>query len=341
MARNKKLAEPTGEEVSLEATRPEDPAVNEENGSVGSQRTLASETSGEQDRNTAAKRSAESTGGKKNAGDGVRSGRTGDKEPDSAARGSNNDQEVKEATVIADNPLKDAEKIRNPGWITTDLIERLQTVIVRAHSPDKGRYYINKVAPKETVFGGRDGRMLYYKGKPLSVFFAARLVSTFYEYGRDRLPARCPAIKFRFIRDVDEEAARALVYAKAKPQTETEKTTFWCGYKATYWDKSIHDKEVKVFKEIYDGTEEVRRKALMKRLTWERLANNDLLLIECQVQRYVRGGRKTTWTNWNTSFKLVSVTKVSSPPEDAEPEEESMDEAEYREDTDDDEKGGY
>lgn len=61
--------------------------------------------------------------------------------------------------------------------------------------------------------------LLCYKGKPLSVSFVARLMSTYFRVGDEgnRYPARYANVRFKFMRDVDEQMCRSLVHAKAKP----------------------------------------------------------------------------------------------------------------------------
>lgn len=92
------------------------------------------------------------------------------------------------------------------------------------------------------------------------------------------------------------------------------------------------------FNNIWDGTKEgaVTKRGDMTRLQPDKLFNNDLVLIECQVNRFIQGNRKPTFTisrGWETRFRLVSIVKLYEP-DGVDFEEESADESEIREESD-------
>lgn len=87
--------------------------------------------------------------------------------------------------------------------------------------PTRYRYAIATVDPKATAFGGFGDSFLCARGKVVTVTFIARVVSTFFRYGEDQRIAKCPSVKFKFLRDVDDSAARALLYNKASPPIST------------------------------------------------------------------------------------------------------------------------
>ena len=96
------------------------------------------------------------------------------------------------------------------------LFSRLQ-VAITWQRPTLGIYPISSVPASSTTFANFKESLLCYKGKPLTVAFVARLMSTFFRVGENQQPARCANVMFKFMRDVDDYACRALLYEKAKP----------------------------------------------------------------------------------------------------------------------------
>ena len=81
----------------------------------------------------------------------------------------------------------------------------------------RARYVLSGVVADDVSWGGYKQSFLVYRGgKILTVVFVARIlrVTSFHpRQGNER----CQSIKFRFFRDADIVAARALVYGKAEP----------------------------------------------------------------------------------------------------------------------------
>ncbi|KAF7794095.1 hypothetical protein EIP86_005225 [Pleurotus ostreatoroseus] len=135
------------------------------------------------------------------------------------------------------------------------------------------------VPASSTTFANFKESLLCYKGKPLTVAFVARLMSTFFRVGENQQPARCANVMFKFMRDVDDYACRALLYEKAKPVVK---------------DKMKKD---------------------MQRLDNAKLYPNDIVLLQCQVHRFTAGSRYIGST-WETRLRLVGIVKLfEAPPE--------------------------
>ncbi|KAJ3559440.1 hypothetical protein NM688_g344 [Phlebia brevispora] len=228
--------------------------------------------------------------------------------------------------------------IENPGWIPDDVMARLK-VIAAKEKLDKYRFAMSKVAHSETVFGGFDGSLLCFRHKALTVLFLGRLRSTYFTTGESSEPARCASVKFKFLSNADEAMARLLVHDKANPRFLTSKKTFWASQKCTYWSKVSNTVQAHYFSEIYDGTREIKAKHLMQKIPNYQLHSNDIVLLECQIQRYAeKGQRKKIWNSWSTNFKLLNITKVFEAPPSAVEEPESEDETMHRDNTDDEDE---
>ncbi|KAF7789655.1 hypothetical protein EIP86_000601 [Pleurotus ostreatoroseus] len=268
------------------------------------------------------------------------------KEPDSGSTTAPAPKEAgtdKPAASDAKDPkvsagVKDSAKdIQNPGWIPDKVMERL-AIAATKEKPSSGRYTLASVPADKVVWGGYMSTYMCYKGRILTVSFVARLVSTRFRNMDGTLP-NCPSLKFKFLRSIDDVAARALVYDKGKPPRVTSKKTFWAGKRCSVIDPITKQWDAVAFADIFDGRTEVAKRGDMNRLSGDRLYSNDVVLLECQVTRFIQDQRRPVFTTaraWETRFRLVSVVKLYAP-EDIEPEEESPDESEVREDSDDEE----
>ena len=95
------------------------------------------------------------------------------------------------------------------------------------------------------------------------------------------------------------------------------------------------------FSDVYDGTQKVLKHADMDVLPSSRLHNNDLVMLECQINRFVPDQRKPVFTSariWETRFRLMSVVKLYEP-KGVRRDEESSEESEVREDSDEEMEG--
>ena len=80
----------------------------------------------------------------------------------------------------------------------------------------KHRYLLAEIKPQDTLWGGFRNEFLCIKDKVLTVKFLAWIMSVrFRDPGGG--PPKCASVKFRFFRAADEEVARRLIYAKARP----------------------------------------------------------------------------------------------------------------------------
>ena len=83
--------------------------------------------------------------------------------------------------------------------------------------PTRYRYPLTTIHPDHVSWGGYKHDLLIYREKVLTVCFVARVVNAYFKHPDTHEPAKCASIRFRFLRAIDLQHARALVYAKAVP----------------------------------------------------------------------------------------------------------------------------
>lgn len=93
------------------------------------------------------------------------------------------------------------------------------TLATASCDPKHYRYTLASVDPTKVSFdlGAGSETLLRYNGKVLTVTFVARIVSTFFQYGKDQSAPKCSSVKFKFLRPIDDLRARELTYQKASP----------------------------------------------------------------------------------------------------------------------------
>ncbi|KAF7798801.1 hypothetical protein EIP86_010026 [Pleurotus ostreatoroseus] len=219
-----------------------------------------------------------------------------------------------------------SKEINDLGWIPVSVLRV---------NPEKGRHAIAEIPTDKVTWGGYANTFMCYKGRVVTAVFVGRVISTWFRNSDNTLPS-CPSLKFKFLRDLDETAARALVYEKARPARVTSKKTFWAGKRCSTLDVFTKEWQPFAFSDIYDGTKKVLKHVDMDALESSRIHNNDLVMLECQINRFVPDQRKPVFTSarvWETRFRLMSVVKLYEP-KGIKRDEESSEESEVREDSD-------
>lgn len=70
------------------------------------------------------------------------------------------------------------------------------------------------------------------------------------------------------------------------------------------------------FDEVYDATEEFTSKSAMPHLRAADLAEEDIVVVECNLTRWKKQGenKKKMWTSWDIGFELLSVSLLYTEP---------------------------
>ncbi|KAF7789314.1 hypothetical protein EIP86_000258 [Pleurotus ostreatoroseus] len=228
---------------------------------------------------------------------------------------------------VAQSPSVEAsQEIIKFDWIPETVMKRL-LILAAWQRPPQGIHTISSVPASGVSWATQKDSVLCYKGKPATFAFVGRIMSTFFRVGEDRQPARCANVIFKFMRDVDDLACRALLYDTARPPTEGRtRKSFWAGSKRSIWNKGSRYSELQDFTEVYDGSEKMKNDyKKMNGLDNSELRPNDIVLLHCQIRRFTPNSNYVRST-WETRLRLIRVVRLFEAPLQSEKDPQSEDE---------------
>ncbi|OJT12392.1 hypothetical protein TRAPUB_11061 [Trametes pubescens] len=211
-------------------------------------------------------------------------------------------------TALTAHPnVNDVERVPN------EVVERMRAIANYVHPPTNT--FAVSLVPVNSEWGrGKDERFLVYSGKPVVIWLVGRSKKLwFYKPNGEAQTRVSIGLDLSVAGDLD--AVKAL-YTRARPRGALTSDVVYASRLQTVRERGATSSQAVPFEEVYDATEQFTAKSVMPRLRAADIAEEDLVVVECNLTRWKKQAemKKKMWTAWDVGFELISIAVLYAEP---------------------------